>query len=194
MRSFLYKMLVVNVIKRFNIFFEGFSHFAYPPPNNTPTEEYANKTLKRYVPTITINEESSSSEKTNNQLEMTHTKKEMSGSLLSPRYSHGDVCNSPDLLQVKPRSYSTTRDFQFSSSRPPDRISKQRSYSFDAVGRAHKYVAGLCEKKDPEILIGQCGNHSPSRYHRDSTGSDEGIGSSGGSADSMETLPYKRKV
>lgn len=166
-------------------------HFAFPP-HNTPTDEYATKLFQRYVPTITINQESH--KKIYNQLELTQEKEEVSTALLSPRYIHNDVCNLPNhFFQPKPRSFSTNRDFQVSSS-CTEKVWKQRSYSFDAVGRAHKYVPGLCDKKDPEILIGQCGHHSPLHYHRDLTGSDEGIGSSGGSADSMEILSHKRKV
>lgn len=104
------------------------------------------------------------------------------------------LCPEPYPL-VKPRSYSTSRDFQSTSSAGClEGFSKRRSYSFDAVGRAHKYVTGMYDKKGPEMLITQYGHHSPTRFHRNSTGSDDGIGSSAGSAESMDALPYKRKV
>lgn len=178
-------------------------HFAFPP-QNTPTEEYANsKSFHQHVvpPTIitTSNENPPLHRNNTNSQQLqylTEQRDEVSSSLLSPGYTHHHrdsfgLC--PDsFLHSKPRSYSTNRDFH--SPLTTERVSKQRSYSFDAVGRAHKYVAGLCHKKDPELLIGQCGQHSPPSFHRDSIGSDEGIGSSGGSAESMESLPNKRKV
>ena len=95
---------------------------------------------------------------------------------------------------VKPRSYSH-RDFEPVIIKE---FSKPRSLSFDAVGRASKYsFPPALLRETINMPIGAVsGQKETSKEFCRKLGSpilDEGIGSSSGSADSVET-PFKRKV
>ena len=95
---------------------------------------------------------------------------------------------------VKPRSYSH-RDFEPVIMKE---FSKPRSHSFDAVGRASKYSfpSPLLKETINMPISTVSGQKETSNEFYKKLGSpilDEGIGSSSGSADSVET-PFKRKV
>ena len=100
-----------------------------------------------------------------------------------------------EILPSKPRSYSTSRDCFQTYYTPPqyEPLTKQRSYSFDAVGRSHKYFNddGGITRPYPAL------SYTPPQQRKCSV--DEGIGTSeGGSSDSLEispsVVPNKRKV
>ena len=111
---------------------------------------------------------------------------------------NNSIC-SDELFKVKPRSLSH-RDYNRDSTQPVPIITKPRSNSFDAVGRANKYISGL----DNRHYGHQIGYYSAPLSNKmiqrklgsrlGSSSGDDGIGSSSGSAGSVELVPTKRKV
>lgn len=114
----------------------------------------------------------------------------------SPRLNRAkeDENDYNESLYVKPRSYSY-RDYNNTRTQPVPIKSKPRSYSFDAVGRACKNIYGSDTTQD---LIGyQSAPQSSAQMLQGRLGRcsiDDGIGSSSGSADSVEHPPTKRKL
>jgi len=96
---------------------------------------------------------------------------------------------------VKPRSYSH-RDF-LSGHTHAETFSKPRSSSFDAVGRACKYYScgGTNDvQKSVGSLVNTANQNKMLCRRFGSPPVDDGIGSSSGSADSVDQNPTKRKI
>ena len=177
----------------------GRMRFAFPPPHNTPT----NETQPLFIPNA------SKEERVPPMICL--QQQNMCGEVSSPRAQHKsrgtfmhyspsvgtagrDLCGREllEILPSKPRSYSTSRDTFKAYYTPPqyEPLTKPRSYSFDAVGRSHKYF------NDENNLEGEGRYHQQQQQHiRNDTSSqrkysvDEGIGTSeGGSSDSLDTL------
>ncbi|XP_066926024.1 zinc finger protein 704-like [Clytia hemisphaerica] len=146
--------------------------FAFPP-QNTPTEE-------PIIPFYATQERGGNSPRP--------TPPSTTPRYRNRAYSH--ISTNERLLEIlppKPRSYSTTRDCFKEIGYPPyERLTKQRSHSFDAVGRSHNYYKG---EEHPTY-------YSPPSQRKISI--DEGIGTSdGGSIESLEipvSSTTKRKI
>ena len=117
-----------------------------------------------------------------------------SKAMVKPTNDATNIEHKQNQQTVKPRSYSH-RDFEPVIIKE---FSKPRSHSFDAVGRASKYSFPPVLLREPiNMPIGAISDQKETseKFCR-KLGSpilDEGIGSSSGSADSVET-PLKRKV
>jgi len=172
-------------------FFTAFSQRQFfPPHHNTPTDDHV----------VTLPIAHSITQNSCDENPPLHYRPRAFSAYQQHRQLMNDPASSSINVDIKPRSYSTTRDcIGDSGFLPYERITtKPRSYSFDAVGRSHQYY------NDERHATSSALHHHYHRYPSSLSPSqreqsaDEGIGTSeGGSADSLESSPtstYKRKV